>query len=176
MNEIVKTAAPEFIAARRQEVEDLINREADLMDRHQWNEWLELYTEDCVFWIPSWNTEEEMISDPEVEINTMYIVGRAGLEARVFRMTSRDSYASLPLAWTSHVIGTIRLLGQNEAGDLTASAKWLVLSLDSRRGKMVRGGWYDYALSDTPQGLRIRSKKITLLESMIDGTIDVFQV
>jgi benzoate/toluate 1,2-dioxygenase beta subunit len=117
-----------------------------------------------------------MISDPEVEINTMYIVGRAGLEARVFRMTSRDSYASLPLAWTSHVIGTIRLLGQNEAGDLTASAKWLVLSLDSRRGKMVRGGWYDYALADTPQGLRIRSKKITLLESMIDGTIDVFQV
>ena len=27
-------------------------------------------------------------------------------------MTSRNSYASLPLAWTSHLIGTIRLTGQ----------------------------------------------------------------
>ena len=77
MNEMVKIAQPELVAARRHEVESLINLEADLMDRHQWNEWLELYTEDCVFWIPSWDTEE-MISDPEVEINTMYIVAGRG--------------------------------------------------------------------------------------------------
>ncbi|MWD25943.1 hypothetical protein E0K89_000415 [Aquicoccus sp. SCR17] len=157
------------------EVRDLIYLEADILDRQRWKEWTDLYTEDCIFWVPSWADEENMIDDPETEINTIYLKGKAGLEARLFRITSRDSYASLPLARTSHVIGSVRITGQ-DASSVQASAKWTVLSMDARRGKMVRGGWYDFDFARTEDGLKIRQKKIALLESMIDGTIDIYQI
>lgn len=156
--------------------EQLIYLEADVLDRQLWDEWLPLYTEDCVYWAPSWADEEHLIDDPELEINMIYIVGKPGLEARLYRISSRDSYASLPLPRTSHVVGNVRITGQAENGDILVSAKWSVLSSDARRGKMIRGGWYDYALANTSDGLRIRQKKITLLEDMIDGTIDIFQI
>ena len=41
-------------------IEDLIFLEADLLDRKQWQNWLDLYTSDCVIWVPSWDSEEQL--------------------------------------------------------------------------------------------------------------------
>ena len=43
------------------EVTNLINNEAKFLDRRDWEKWLELYTEDAVFWAPSWSDEENII-------------------------------------------------------------------------------------------------------------------
>lgn len=169
-------AAPAAPAVSLEAVEQLLFLEADVLDRQQWDQWTQLYAEDCLYWVPSWRNEESLIEDPEMEVNMIYIKGKAGLEARLFRITSRDSYASLPLARTSHLIGNVRIVGAAENGDILVSAKWAVVSADGRRGKMVRSGWYDLTLAHTEDGLRIRKKKIILLEDMIDGTIDIFQI
>ena len=89
-------------------IEDLIFLEADLLDRKQWQNWLELYTSDCVIWVPSWESEEQLVGDPELSVNMMYLVGKPALEARVHRITSVDAYASLPLARTMHSVTNIR--------------------------------------------------------------------
>ena len=41
-------------------VRDLLYLEADLLDRREWERWADLYTEDCVYWVPSWATEDEL--------------------------------------------------------------------------------------------------------------------
>ncbi len=157
------------------EVRDLLSLEADLLDRRRWRDWLDLYVDDCVYWVPSWATEDETTSEPELEVNMIYIVGKPGLEARIFRIASGDAFAESPLARTTHLVDTIRLA--DAAGEaLEASAKWLALSVDPRWGKQLRGGWYEYALRPTDAGLRIARKKIVLLEDVIDGTIDVHQI
>ena len=48
------------------EISAFIYLEADLLDRQKWNEWAALYTDDCVIWVPAWNTEEQLIKDPEI--------------------------------------------------------------------------------------------------------------
>jgi len=40
--------------------EDLIYREARLLDEKKWQDWLALYTEDALFWMPSWAGEKRM--------------------------------------------------------------------------------------------------------------------
>jgi 3-phenylpropionate/cinnamic acid dioxygenase small subunit len=39
------------------DAEQLLFLEADLLDRQQWDAWIGLYTSDCLFWVPSWDTE-----------------------------------------------------------------------------------------------------------------------
>ena len=56
-------------------IEELIFLEADLLDRKQWQIWLDLYTSDCVIWVPTWDTEESLVEDPEFSVNMMYLVG-----------------------------------------------------------------------------------------------------
>ena len=53
------------------EVANLINREASLIDRRRWDEWIDLYTEDAVYWVPAWANEEELNTDPELQLNLM---------------------------------------------------------------------------------------------------------
>ena len=156
-------------------IEELIFLEADLLDRKQWQIWLDLYTSDCVIWIPTWDTEESLVEDPEFSVNMMYLVGKPALEARVHRITSVDAYASLPLSRTMHSVTNIRLI-EETSNYLEVSAKWTVLCLDPRRGKIWRGGWYDYLLKKNQDKLDIKSKKITLLEDVIDGTLDIYQL
>ena len=156
-------------------IEDLIFLEADLLDRKQWQDWLNLYTSDCVIWVPSWDSEEQLVEDPELSVNMMYLVGKPALEARVHRITSVDAYASLPLARTMHSVTNIRLVEETST-IFKVVAKWIVLCLDPRRGKIWRGGWYDYSLEKCQKGLHIQAKKITLMEDVIDGTIDIYQL
>lgn len=156
-------------------IKSLLYLEADLLDRKQWTDWLGLYTQDCVVWVPSWDSEEILVEDPELSVNMMYLIGKPALEARIHRITSADAYASLPLSRTMHSVTNIRIK-ENDKFITKVSAKWTVLSLDSRRGKMWRGGWYEYILSKEGEELYIQWKKITLLEDVIDGTIDIYQI
>ena len=41
----------------RHEAEELLYREALLLDRGEWDEWLDLYLPDALFWMPSWRDE-----------------------------------------------------------------------------------------------------------------------
>ena len=156
-------------------VRDLINREADLLDRRRWDEWLDLFTEDCVYWVPSWQNEDELVEDPELSVNMIYIKGRPGLEARMMRIGSGQSYASEPLARTSHLVSTI-IVDVDQGAAVEASAKWISLSCYARWGKQLRGGLYEYLLRRTEDGLRIAGKKIVLLEDVIDGAIDLHHI
>ena len=70
----------------QQDVTNLIYRESSLLDRREWDSWIDLYTEDAVYWVPSWANEEETITDPELQLNLIYLRNRGGLEDRVFRI------------------------------------------------------------------------------------------
>ena len=144
-------------------VRDFVYLEADLLDRREWDLWLDLYVEDCVYWVPSWASEDELTEDPELEVNMIYLKGKPSLEA------------TSPLARTSHLVNSIRLLN-DKSETIEVSAKWMTLSSDPRWGKQIRGGWYDFQMCQTSSGLRIARKKIVLLESAIDGAIDIHQI
>ena len=69
-------------------VAEFLYREARLLDARKFGEWLDLFCEDAVFWAPSVGMDGAYTTDPETSLNFIYIVGRAGLEARVFRVES----------------------------------------------------------------------------------------
>lgn len=161
--------------AKIDNVRSLLYREADLLDRQCWAEWSALYVDDCVIWVPAWDSEEVLVDDPEISVNMMYLVGKPALEARLHRIASDDAYASLPLARTSHMVTSIRVV-EDRGSEIDVSSKFAVLSLEPRRGKSWRGGWYDHTLVDVDGALRIKRKKITLLEDAIDGTVDLYQI
>ncbi|MCK0538347.1 aromatic-ring-hydroxylating dioxygenase subunit beta [Alcanivorax quisquiliarum] len=159
---------------RVMEVTELLAREADHIDRREWQAWVDMYTPDSEFWMPAWRNEDEITEDPLKEISLIYLPDR-GIEDRVFRFTSGDSYASTPLPTTSHCVGSVRVLS-DDGETVEASAKAIVATMDPRIGNIVRGVWYDYLLVRIDGELKIKRKKVTFLERVIDGTVDVYNV
>ena len=68
---------------KRREAEDFLYREARLMDEHRYQEWLSLWTDDAVYWVPC----RQEASDPNSEVSIIYD-DRAKLADRVVYLES----------------------------------------------------------------------------------------
>ena len=161
-------------AALTGEVARLLYREAYFLDRRRWREWLELYADDAVYWVPAFASDDEMTTDPDNEVSLIYL-DRAGLEARVFRIEGGDSLANEPLPWTAHLVANV-LAERRADGLVEATATWLVHSFAGLRGPVTRGGLYEYLLRRAGGRLEIARKKILLYDDRIEGPIDVYNV
>ena len=159
----------------KNKVVELIQWEATLLDRRRWEEWIDLYTEDAIYWVPSWANEEETTTAPETHLNLIYLRSRGGLEDRIFRLESRDSYASLPLDRTVHVVGNVLI--ENITGDeILAFANCLVHTF-GKHGGQTRASLYDFTLRRVDKGsLKIARKKITFIDDRLEGPIDVYHL
>ena len=157
------------------EIADFLYREARLLDQQKWSEWLELYAEDAVFWAPAPLMRGGYTSNPELELNYIYIVGRTGLEARIVRIETNSSLASTPPSRTCHLVTGV-VIEEANAQEVGASASWQVASFTEQRGQQLRSGAYEYRLRRAGSTFVIARKKILLLEHVVDGYFDVYSV
>jgi len=154
---------------------EFLYREARLLDARSFGAWLDLFAEDTIFWVPAVGMDRAYTSEPETGLNFIYIVGRAGLEARVFRVESGGSLASNPLPYTRHLVTNVMVDDDGAAG-LRILANTQVVAFCEPRGQQILTGACEYLLRREDGRFRIASKKVLLLEYVIDGYFDFFTV
>ena len=149
--------------ADRSKVESFLFREAHLMDEHSYDEWLSLWTDDALYWVPS-NRDD---SDPTREISAIYD-DRARMQARIDRLKSGVAYAQDPKSRMRRLISNIEI---EEAGngDLIVSSNFILVEL--RRSKQdVFAGRTIHRLRPEGDSFRISQKKVLLVNN--DEVID----
>src|SRR5215467_15062881 len=105
----------------RLEVEDLLYREAALLDDWRLEEWLELLTDDAVYEIPPTDVPE---GDAR---NTLFIVADDAIRirSRVKQLLDKSAWAENPHSRTRRMISNVRVLGAD--GDrILATANFAV--------------------------------------------------
>ena len=152
--------------------------EALMLDERRWDDWLSLYAEDAVFWVPSYTMQGEPVTDPELSINLIYITSRAGLEDRIYRIRTGRSEASTPLPRTCHQITNVLAAknGSGGSGGVRVTANFQVTSWSHKRGAECRSGRYDFELLRTGDDFRIQRKKILPVDEVTDGWYDIFSI
>ena len=161
----------------RREAEELLYREALLLDRGQWDDWLGMYLDDCVFWMPAWRDETMPTEDPEAELSLIYYRGRKNLEDRVWRARSGQSVASRPLPRVSHMVTNV--LVEHAEGDTAAVTASFTVHLYDVRADRTHAffGRYDYRMQRVEEeAWRIASKKILLLNDVIPTVVDFYSI
>ena len=157
----------------RYEAEDLLYREALLIDTQRFAEWLELFTSEVEFWMPAWRDETTPTEDPDRELSLIYYKGRRNLEDRVMRLTSGLSVASLPLPRVVHQVTNVLVL-EADAVSATVSAAFTCHRFDVRMNRSdCFFGRYEYRLARQDGAWRIARKKITLLNDTIPTVVDI---
>jgi benzoate/toluate 1,2-dioxygenase beta subunit len=158
------------------EVASLLAREALLLDEQRWQDWLGLYAEDAVYWVPAWQSDFKLTDDPKIQLSLMYSESRLGLRERVFRLESEDSFASVPPDRTTHITSNVLVTGVDDAaGTVEASATWLVHSYGVH-GSATRGGRYRYTLRRVDGQLLIAKKTTILIDEKLEGPVDFYHL
>ena len=85
------------------EVHELLAREAHLLDDRDYEGWLRLFTEDCLYWMPVDPTSE----DGALRLNVFYD-DRAKMEDRITRLDSGSAYTEEPISLTARTFAAPR--------------------------------------------------------------------
>lgn len=139
------------------EIESLLYREADCLDRADLDEWLSLYTDDAVYWLPA--TEDQ--PDPFNHISIIY-------DNRTL-MEIRRHYFKHPLAPShenkvrcSHVITNICVEGWSaETGNCTVRSNFQAVVY--QKTQTLFAGKYVHELVPAGDSYLIRSKRVDLI-------------
>jgi 3-phenylpropionate/cinnamic acid dioxygenase small subunit len=156
------------------DVSDLLYREGAYLDAQRWDEWLALYTEDCEFWMPAWDGDHELTTDPKSQMSLIYYDSRVGLEERIVRIRSGLSAASTPLPRTSHMVTNVRL-GERAGNELVLDAQWQTSAFRNQESQTFYGR-YEYKLRAVNGTWRIARKKIILLNDVITTALDIYHI
>ena len=155
---------------------ELIAREAHYLDSQSWEQWIDLYTDDAVFWIPAWRDESTLTSDPQKELSFIHLKGRAFLEERVHRIKSGRSISSVPMPRTAHLVTSSIVETEKDGGLLVRSIWSSHVYLHKDNAMVTYAGRYEHSLVPHEDRLRIRQKKIILINDYLISKLDFFYV
>lgn len=157
-----------------QALQNLLYEEAACLDEQRWDDWLALYTEDAVYWVPAWDGEHRLTTDPAGEVSLIYVEGRTALSDRVWRFASGDSPASQPLPRTSHLVGNLRVaeLGAQQA---VLHSRWHTQVFRQKRTWSYAGA-YRHTLRREGGRWRIAEKYVVLVNDLIDTALDLYHL
>ena len=142
----------------RQRIENFLYREARLMDEHAYDEWLALWTDDALYWIPC--NEDDF--DPERHVSIVY-ENRARLEDHIARLKSGAAYAQDPKSRLSRIVSNVEIEGENDFETIVHST-FNVSAL--RRGRMdIFAGRAIHKLRHQGDSFRIAYKKVLLINN-----------
>ena len=140
----------------RAEVEDLLYREAALLDDWRLEDWLEMLTEDAIYQVPPTDVPE---GDAR---NTLFIIAddAVRIRSRVKQLLGKSAWAENPQSRTRRMISNVRVLGR-EGDDILVTANFAVYRM---RYESVDTyvGHYDYRLIRAGDELKIRERRAIL--------------
>jgi len=151
------------VSSDRLAVESFLYREARLMDESRYKEWLDLFTEDALYWIPS--NEDEI--DPSRHVSIVY-APRPQLEAQIARLESGNAFTQVPPSRMRRIVGNVELQA-GESGELHVCAVFHLVEV--RLGQQHSlAGLSRYRLRRRGDDFQIAYKKVELVAN--DEVID----
>jgi benzoate/toluate 1,2-dioxygenase beta subunit len=140
------------------EIEQFIYREARLMDEHRYEEWLALWAEDGLYWVPCGSDD----ANPERQVSIVYD-RYPQLANRIQRLKTGKAFAEDPPSQLCRVVSNIEV--EPGPGDEITARSCFVLG-DLRKHHEVN--WYGrtiHRLRRIDGRLRIAYKKVMLLNN-----------
>lgn len=142
--------------ATRRAVESFVFREARLLDGHQYEDWLELWTDDARYWVPSNRGD----IDPDHEVSIIYD-DRQRLADRVFRMRHPAAHACNQLPRVTRVVSNLEIEAAPNTSVVVVHSAYVLVS--NRPGEAgVFAGRVRHGLVGVDEGFRMATKKVVL--------------
>ena len=157
-----------------EKISQFLFQEARFLDDEQWDDWIECYAPSASFWMPAWDDDDQLTTDPQSEISLIYYPDRQGLEDRVFRIKTERSSATMPDTRTSHNINNIEVI-ERDGDKLTVRFNWNTLSFRYKTSYSYFGmSRYEIDFSDEQP--KILNKYVVLKNDYINQVIDIYHL
>jgi 3-phenylpropionate/cinnamic acid dioxygenase small subunit len=146
-------------------------REARLLDDRRFNEWVDLFTDDARYLVPTRSNRSKREAAHEVSpAGSVFHVedDKAYLRARVMRLESGMGWADEPASRTRHLVGNIEVIRQAEtSGELEVVSSFIVYRSRGEHDQTTFAGQRTDRLRPSGSDFKIAHRVVLLEQSVI---------
>ena len=141
----------------RYDFEDFLYEEAAMLDEWRLNDWLDLFTDDAHYMVPSTNCAEDA-----TPANALFYIAddRFRLGERVVRLSKKTAHAEWPRSKTRHMVHNVRIRSV-EGNEYAVTCNFVTYRTKNDQTETYLGH-HEYKIVNGTDGLRIREKKSVL--------------
>jgi benzoate/toluate 1,2-dioxygenase beta subunit len=144
--------------AARDEFRRLLEREARLLDQLRYEDWLALYTAECIYWVPS----TPNAGDPRREISVMFD-DRRRLEDRIYRLRTGFAWSQAPASRTVRLITNVEAFTTARDDTRMLRSNFLITEFWDDETRLL-SGWSGHRIVREDAGWKIAAKQVNLIE------------
>ena len=144
-------------ALLQNDVQAFLIHEANLLDRGLFGEWVDLFDEDGVYWVPSSQSQEDMRGQVSIILEDKEL-----LKLRATRLPHPNAHASVPRPSTVHLVANISATLQGE--DVIATSN-LIMTVFRNDKENQLSGKGTHKLRKVLDGFRIHLKRVDLIQA-----------
>ena len=137
-------------------VEQFLYRQADLLDSKKWQEYIDLFAADGVYWVPADPAHTTWDGMPAI-----FAEDKNLMAVRMKRVLHPDAWSQRPAWGTNHVVSNVTIDKVAKNGDVLARSRFHMMEL--RRDDVRHfAGSYTHHLKKTKSGYRIRLQRVDM--------------
>jgi benzoate/toluate 1,2-dioxygenase subunit beta len=137
-------------------VEQFLYRQSELLDTKRWQDWIDLFAPDGIYWMPpapeykTWDGQPAIFAEDK---NLMTV--------RMNRVLHPDAWSQRPLWETNHVVSNVSILKAQKNGDVEVRSRFHMMEL--RRDDVRHfAGSYLHTLKKTRTGYAIKLQRVDM--------------
>ena len=139
--------------------EAFLVREARMLDDGRFEEWLQLFAGDCMYWIP----HDPDGGDPRNDI-CLAFDDRRRLEDRVVWLLTGKAYSQVPRSRTTRMLSNFEVFQTGDPDQFLVRSSFVVHEVRVHQQRAIPG-WYGYRLRRVGDSWNIVIKQVNLLEA-----------
>ena len=140
------------------EIEQFLYRQSELLDSKLWQDYIDLFADDGVYWMPVTPEQTEWEGSPSIFAEDKHM-----MEVRMGRVTHPTAWSQAPMWATSHVLGNVVIEAEGP-GEWQVRSRFHMMEL---RRDLVRhfGGTYRHTLVRQAGQLKIKLQRVDMFNA-----------
>jgi 3-phenylpropionate/cinnamic acid dioxygenase small subunit len=137
-------------------VEQFLYKQADFLDGKRWQDWIELFTPEGIYWMPPAPEYKTWDGQPAI-----FAEDRNLMTVRMNRVLHPDAWSQRPLWETNHIVSNVAIQKVARNGDLEVKSRFHMMEL--RRDDVRHfAGLYTHHLKKTRTGYKIKLQRVDM--------------
>jgi benzoate/toluate 1,2-dioxygenase beta subunit len=136
----------------------LLEREARLLDQQRFDEWLALYTPECLYWVPT----TPQGGDPRREVAISFD-DRRRMEDRIFRLRTGYAWSQAPRSRTVRMISNVEVFATGRDAVRMVRSNFLISEFRVD-GMRYLSGWCGHRLVQQDGQWLIAVRQVNLID------------
>jgi 3-phenylpropionate/cinnamic acid dioxygenase small subunit len=142
----------------RDEFRRLLECEARLLDQLRYEDWLKMYADECIYWVPS----TPSAGDPRRKISVMFD-DRRRLEDRIYRLRTGFAWSQAPASRTVRMISNVEVFATATDNTRMLRSNFLISEFWGDETRVLTG-WAGHRVVRDGGQWKIRAKQVNLID------------